>query len=159
MTTVCLPMLTGVSAFALVGVHQVDAGEEFVGGIDADKVLAGNIEHVRKAGARPEEYRFETFFVEEFVERDAVPDDHVGFEFHAHGFESGDFAVKNFARQAKRRNAIDKDTAEAVKRFEHRDAIVALREDKRSHQRRGAAAHHGDFRASGRGVFNRSLCH
>src|SRR5206468_4194609 len=65
---------------AFVGVHQVDASEEFVGGVDADEVFAGDVEHERKSGAGAEEDRFVAIFVEELFEGNAVADNDVGFE-------------------------------------------------------------------------------
>ena len=41
----------GVGARELVGGHQVDAGEVFVGGVDALEVLAGDVHEHRQAGA------------------------------------------------------------------------------------------------------------
>jgi hypothetical protein len=147
----------GGLSVGLVGVHQVDAREEFIGGVNADQVFARHIEHVGQACAGAEEDGFIAFFVEKLVEGNAVADYDVGFELHAHGFEAGDFAVEDFARQSEGWDTIYKDTPETMQRLEDGDAIVALREDERGHQRSGAAPNHGDLRASRVGFFNWSF--
>ena len=47
----------------LVGVHQVDAGQEFVGRIDAIEVFAGNAHELRKPGAGADKDRVVAFFI------------------------------------------------------------------------------------------------
>ena len=68
----------------LVGAHQVDAGEEFVGRVDAVEVLAGNAEETRQSRAGGDKDRVVALVAHQLVEGDALADHHVGLELDAH---------------------------------------------------------------------------
>src|SRR6185437_17047913 len=63
-----------VAGSRLVGAHQVHAREEFIGGVDAIEVFAGNTEKARQAGAGGNEDRVKVLVAHQFVDGDALAD-------------------------------------------------------------------------------------
>ena len=52
-----------VVSWKFVGMHQVDARQKFIGGVDAIQVLAGNTHELRQPGAGPDEDRVDSLLL------------------------------------------------------------------------------------------------
>ncbi len=133
-----------------IGAHEIDAGEELVGGVDAVEVLAGNAEEDGQAGAGGDEDRVEVLVVHQLVDGDAFADDDVGFKLDAHAAQVVDFALDDGLGQTKLRNAVDEHAAELVERFKDADAMALLDEISCGGETGGTAADDGDVFAGGR---------
>ena len=95
----------------LVGAHEIDAGEKFVGGVDAVEVFAGNAEKDGQTRAGGDKDRVVALVAHQLVERNALADDDVGFELDAHAAEVVDFFFHDRLGQAELGDAVDEDAA------------------------------------------------
>ena len=73
----------GVMVREIISFHQVDTGEEFVGGINAHQVFTRNFLEVRQTSTRTDEHSFKAFFFQQFIEGNAFADDHIWDDFDA----------------------------------------------------------------------------
>jgi hypothetical protein len=134
----------------LVGAHQVGAREKLVGRVDAVQVLAGHAEKNGQARAGGHEDCVVAFHAHQFVERDALADDDVGLELHAHAAQVVDFFLHDCLGQTKLGNAVDEHAAQLVQRFKDAHAMALLDEIARGGKARRTAAHDGYAFAGGR---------
>ena len=65
--------------------HEIDAGEELIRGIDAVEMLAGNAHELRQSGASGDKDGVVTFFAHQFVDGDGAADNDIGFKLNTHG--------------------------------------------------------------------------
>lgn len=75
-----------------VGAHEVDAGQELIGGIHAAEAFAGNLLEVRQTRARSDEHCVITLF-EQFFHRHGAADNRVRDDFHAQLADIVDFLL------------------------------------------------------------------
>ena len=114
----------GVVVGEIVGLHQVGAGEELVGGVNAQQVLAGDALEVGQARAGAHEHGVEALFLEELVHGDALADDHVGDDLHAQSFHGGDFSADQILGQTEFGDAVDQHAAGGMQGLEHGDVVT-----------------------------------
>ena len=136
-------------AVGQVGLHQVDAGEELVGGVDALEALARDAHEAGQAGAGADEHGLEAHVVEQLVDGQHLADDHVRLDVHAEGAEVVDLAVDDRLRQTELRNAVAEHAAGDVQRLVDRDLVAHARQIARAGQAGRAGADHGDLVAVG----------
>ena len=130
--------------------HQVDAGQEFVGRHDAEQMLARHVHEARQAGAGADENLPEAVGLE-ILDGRRLADDEIGDEAAAEQPDLGDDVVDQRVRQAELRDAVAQDAAELVEGLEDRDRIALGREQIGVDEARGAGADHGDRRLVGLG--------
>ena len=127
-----------------VRLHQVHAGEELVGGVDAVQVLARDVEELRQARSGRDEDGVVALLLHQLVDRDAASDDHVRLEADAHLLQVADFPAHDVLREPKLGDAVDEHAADLVERLEHGDVVALLHQVAGGSERGGAAAHAGD---------------
>ena len=80
----------------VVAVHEIGAGEEFVGGEDTAQGLARNAHEFGQAGAAGDVYGLEPVAVEKVVYRQALAHNDVGFDFDTEAAQVVDFGFHHF---------------------------------------------------------------
>src|ERR1035438_1091880 len=135
----------------LVGTHQVDACEKFVGGVDAVEVLAGNVKKHRQPCAGSHKDSVELFVPHQLINGYALADHDVGFKLHAHPAQVVHFTFDNRLGQAELRNPVNKNAAKFVQRLEDAHPVALLNQIARSRKTGRAATHDGHAFAGGRG--------
>ncbi len=146
-------MLNGRGAVGAIGLHEVDAGEEFVGGIHALEVFAGDVHEFRQPCAGADEHGFKAVLAHQLVNGDRAADDDVRFHLHAQIDQRVDFLLHNGLGQPELRNAVDQHAAGKVQRFKDGDLIALLGKIARAGQPRRAGADDGDLMPVGGGLF------
>ena len=131
-----------------IGLHQVGAGQELIGGIDALQGLAGNVHEIRQAGAGADEDRL-VALLEELVHGQGFADDHVGLDFHPQLPESLHLPGHDGLGQTEFRNAVDQHAAGGMQGFEHRDPEPLLGQIPGAGEPGGAGADDGHAVAVG----------
>src|ERR1700675_1316912 len=137
-----------------VRVHEIDAREEFVGGVDAIEVLARNSHELRQTGAGANEDSVKAFFLHQFVNSDGASDYHVGLEFHTHGAHVIDLLANDLLGEAELGNTVNQHSADFVQGFEDVDPVALLDEVAGDREAGGAAADDGHFLAGRRSFLN-----
>ena len=99
-----------------VGAHEVDAGQELIGGIDAAEAFAGNLLEVRQTRARSDEDRVIALF-EQFFHRHGTADNRIRDDFHAQLADIVDFLLHKRFRQTELRDAVHQHAAGGMERF------------------------------------------
>ncbi len=112
---------------ALEGLHQVVAGQVFVGRVNAVGLFARNVHEARQPGTRADKYRVVAFFVEQFVDGYGFADDDVRFDLDAEALDVFNFLRDDlFLRQTEFRNSVNQNAARFVERFENRHVVALL---------------------------------
>lgn len=132
----------------LVGVHDVDAEEELVGGEDMDGVLAGNVHKLRLACARGDVDALEALLAE-LVDGDGLAHEAVGVELHAQGAEHVELMVHDLVRQTILRDAVVEHAAEEMEGLEDVGLKALLGHLARKGKARGTGTDDGDLDAVG----------
>ena len=88
----------------IVSLHQIDAGQEFVGRIHAAQVFARDALEARQARAAADESR--VVGGEQFVQRGEAAHHAIDQDVHAHGAQGIDFLFHQRLGQAEFRNAV-----------------------------------------------------
>ena len=141
----------GGAGIFFIRLHQVDAGQKFVGGEDALQIFAGDVHEAGQPRAAADEHRFKAVFAHQLVDREHAADDHVGLYLDAEGDEVVDLFLYDQLGQAEFGDAVHEHAARKVQRLEHGDLIPALGEVARAGEPRRPAADHGDLVAVGLG--------
>ena len=137
-------MADGRSGIGQICLHQIDAGEEFIGGIYALQGFARNAHEAGQTRAGADEYRFIAHF-EQFINGQHLADDHIGFDIHAQIAQIIHFLIHNRLGQTELRNAVGQNAARNVQRFIHGYLVAHLRQIARAGQTRRTCADHGDL--------------
>ena len=127
-----------------VGLHQIRAGQIFVGGTDAVQVLTGNPHKFRQPGPGPHERGVETF-IEEVIHGDDLTHDHIIFEADTHLFQIGYFRVNDHFRQPEFRDTVNQHPAGFMKGFKNGDIVSLLGQVTGAGQPGRPGADNGDF--------------
>ena len=106
-----------------VGLHQVDAGEELVGGVDALQVLAGDVHEHGQAGAGADEHGLELHLLHQLVDGDGPANHRVGLDLHAQVLQPVHFLLDDGLGQTELGDAVDQHAAGQVQGLEHGDLI------------------------------------
>ena len=93
----------------VVGLHQVGTGQIFIGRIDADVVLAGNLQEHGQPGADPEKYCIKA--LQELIHRFRTADDGVDFDGTTQAFQIAAFGGDNSFGETEFGDAVDQDAA------------------------------------------------
>ena len=140
----------GVAVLA-VGLHQVDTGQELVGGIDALQVLAGDVHEHGQARAGADEHGLKAVLLHQLVDGDGAAHHGVGLHLDAHGLQSVHFLLDDGLGQTELGNAVHQHAAGQMQRLEHRDLIALLGQVAGAGQACGAGADHSHLVAVGGG--------
>ena len=73
----------GGAGVLFIRLHQIDAGQKFVCGIDAFEAFARDVHKAREPRAAADEHRLEAVFLFELVNGEDAADDHVGIHLDA----------------------------------------------------------------------------
>ena len=112
----------------VVGVHEVGAGQEFIGRNHAVQVLAGNAHKPGQPGAGADEYGFEALFVHQLVDGHGAPDDYVGLDLYAEFADVLNLRLHDaFLGQTKFGNAVFEYAAGPVEHFKNGHLISQFR--------------------------------
>ena len=126
-----------------VGLHQVVAGEELVGGEDTVAVLARDAHEFREARAGPYEHSLEPFLVEKIVYGQGSAYDDIRLDLHAKLAHFLDFVRKHRVLwKAELGDAVNQHAADLVKGLEYGDVVAPFREVARAGKTCRAGAHY-----------------
>ena len=145
-----LALFDGRFRIGQVCLHEVRAGEKFVGGKDALQILARNAHKAGQTRAAAEEHRLVTVLFFEFLNGEHAADDHVGLDLDAERLQAVHFLLHDGFGQTEFGDAVDEHTARDVKGFIYGDVVAEFCEVARAGQARGTAADDGDFMPVGR---------
>ena len=109
--------------FWTVGLHQVDACEEFIGGIGPHQALARYTHKIGQSGAAANKDRLKAHF-KELVYRKNFSNDQVSINGNAAVPQSLNFLLYNLLRQAKLRDSIHQHTTGCMQRFKNCHTIA-----------------------------------
>src|ERR1039457_2746125 len=109
-----------------VAAHQVDAGEEFVGGKHAVERLAGDIAELRRPGAGAHERRVIAHLAQQLRDGEQLADDGVEPDLDPHLLQVFDFGIDDEVGQAEFGDAVFQHSAGYVQGLEngHRHALA-----------------------------------
>ena len=133
-----------------VSLHQVGAGEELVGGVDALQALARDAHEAGQAGTGTHEDGLITVLTHQLVDGEHLADDHIALEIDAHLLEAVDLLLDDGLGQTELGDAVHQHAACDVQGFVDRDLIAQLGEVACGGQTGRACADDGDLVAVGR---------
>ena len=116
-------VLEGGVVIIAVGLHEVGAGENLVGGVDAEEVFARDVQELGQAGTGTDVDSLKTVF-KELVNGFALADDGVVDDFDAHGNEIVDFHLDDLLGETELGDAVNQHAAAFVEGFEDGDIIT-----------------------------------
>ena len=96
-----------------VGLHQVGAGEQLVGGIDAHQVLAGDVQELGQACAGANEDGL-VALLKELVDGDGLAHNDIVLDLHAQGLQILDLSSHDLLGQTELGDAVDQHAAGLV---------------------------------------------
>ena len=135
----------GGLAVRFIRLHEVAAGEVFVGGEDALCVLPGDVHEAGKARARAEEDGFEAELLFELVDGEHFADDHVRHHLDAERSEVIYLLFDDGFGKTEFGDAVDEHAARKVQRFEDGHVVAELGKIARAGEPRGTRADDGDL--------------
>ena len=124
--------MMGVSLSAQVRLHQVDAGQELVGGVDALQVLAGDVHEHGQTGAGADEHGLEAVLLHQLVNGHGACRPRC-WSPRSRPWPSGPSTsfCDDGLGQTELGNAVHQHAAGQMQRLEHRDLIALLAPDRR----------------------------
>ena len=140
----------GIGAVCL---HQVNTGEELIGGIHALEILAGDVHEHGQARAGADKHSFKPVLLHKLVDGDGAAHHGVGFHLHAHGLQAVHFLLHNGLGQTELGNAVHQHAAGQMQRLVHGDIVALLGQIACAGQARRAGTHHSHLVAIGLGLF------
>ena len=141
----------------LISLHQVDTGQELVGGVNAAEVLAGDVHEHRKTCAGADEHGLEAVLAHQLVDGHDAADDHVRFDLDTEGLQTVDFLLHDGLGKSELGDAVDQHAAGEVERFKNGDIVALLGKVTRAGETAGAGTDDRDLVAVGRGLGGRFL--
>ena len=136
----------------VVSVHEVDAGEELVGGEHAAVAQTGDVLELRQAGARADEHGLVLVVAEEvvgvlaeqLVDAHALADGRVAHDVDAHGHELVDLLLHDGLRQTELGDAVSQHAAGLVEVLIDGHVVAELGQVARAGEAGRAGADDGD---------------
>ena len=101
-----LALADGRGSVGRIGFHQIGAGKEFIGGVNALEVFARDVHELGQACAGANEHSLKAVFLHQFVNGDGAADDDVGFNRNAQRLELIDLTLHNAFGQTEFGNAV-----------------------------------------------------
>ena len=111
----------------VAGVHQIAAGEQFVGGQHAVERFTGNAHEARIAGAGADEYGVVAHLGEHLLDGEQAADQRVALELDAELDQLADLGVDHAVGQAEFGDAVFQDAAGLVEGLVDGDVATGLR--------------------------------
>ena len=108
-----------------VSLHEVYAGEKLVCGVNAEQVLAGDVQELGQTCAGADEHCLKAV-LEQLVDGLGLADDGVVYDLDAHCLEVIDLGSNDLLRKTELRNTVNKNTAGLVESLEDGDVIAHL---------------------------------
>ena len=133
----------------MIRLHQVDAGEELVCGVDALQVLAGDVHEFGQSRAGADEHRLKAHLLLQLVDGDAASHDHVGLDLHAQLLEGVHLLLHDGLGQAELGDAVHQHAPRQVQGLEDRHVIALFGQVAGAGQPRRARADHRHLMAVG----------
>ena len=118
----------GVLAGGQISLHQVGAGKELVGGVDALQALARDAHEAGQAGTGTHEDGLIAVLAHQLVDGEHLADDHIAFEIDAHLLEAVDLLLYDGLGQTELGDAVHQHAACDVQGLVDRDLIAQLGE-------------------------------
>ena len=112
----------GVGALA-VGLHEVDTGEEFIGGVYALQVLAGDVHEHGQARAGTDKHGFKLKLLHQLINGDGAAHYGVGLNLYAQLLEAVHFLLDDGLGQTELGDTVDQHAAGEVQSLKHGDFI------------------------------------
>ena len=131
-------------ASVLICLHQIDSGQEFIGGIYAFQALAGNIHKAGESRAGTHEDRLISH-LKDLIDGKYFADDHIGLYVHADGFQIVDLLLHDGLWQTEFRDAVDKYAAGEMQCLEDGNLISHLGQISRYGKAAGAGSDHSNL--------------
>lgn len=126
------------------GVHQVDAGQPFIGGKNAAQRFSRDAHEVGQAGPAAQEYGRKTV-LQQLLHRYRPAYDGVGLDGDAQFFQPGDLLMQDVLWQAEGWDAVGQHPAGGVQRLKNGDGIAHPGQLPRTGQAGRPGADHGDL--------------
>ena len=146
-------MLDGGVVIVAVGLHQVDAGQVLVGGVDAQQALAGDPEEAGQAGAGAQEDGLVALVGEQLIDGNGPADHCVGDHLHAQSLQSGHLAGHDGLGQTELGDAVDQHAAGLVEQLVNGDLVTHTGQVAGAGQSGRAGANDGHAMAVADGLF------
>ena len=137
----------------LIGLHQIDTGEELVGGIHALEILTGDVHKHGQTRARAHKHGLKAVFLHQLVDGDGAAHNDVGLHLHAHSLEPVHFLLHDGLGQTELGNAVHQHAAGQVQGLVHGDIIALLGQVAGAGKAGRAGAYNSYLMAVGLGLF------
>ena len=134
-----------------VGLHQVGAGQELVGGVHTLQALAGDAHEAGQTGTGANEHGLVAVLAHQLVDGQHLADDHVALEIDAHLPEAVDLLLDDGLGQTELGDAVHQHAASHVQGLVDCDLVAQLGQITGSGQAGRACADDGDLVAVGCG--------
>ena len=135
-----------------VGLHQVDAGQELVGRVNAAEVFTGDVHEHRQACAGADEHSLEAILAHQLIDGNDAADDHVRFDLDAQRLQAVDFLLHDGLGKTELGDTVHQHAAGEVERFKNGDVVALLGKVARAGETAGAGADDRDLVAVGNGL-------
>ena len=136
-------VLDGRIVIIAVSLHEVYAGEKLVCGVNAEQILAGDVQELGQTCAGADEHCLEAV-LEQLVNGLGLADDGVVYDLDAHGLEVVDLGRNDLLGQTELRNTVDQNAAGLVESLEDGDIVAHLAKVARAGKAGRAGADDGD---------------
>ena len=146
-----LALHDGRAGILLVRLHQVDAGQVLVGGVDAVQALAGDAHKAGQTGTGRDIDGLEAVVVHQLVDGQDFTDDHVRLDVHAQLLQALDLVLDDVLGQTELGDAVHQHAAGHMQGLVDGDLVAQLGQIARDGQAGRACADDSDLVAVGRG--------
>ena len=135
-------MLDGSVGIGLIGLHQVDTGQELVGGENTLVVDTGDVHEHRQAGAGADEHGLEALLLHQLVHGDGTADDGIGGDGNAQLLQAVHFFLNDGLGQTELGDAVHQNAASQMQSLKHGDVITLPGQVAGAGQAGGTGTHH-----------------
>ena len=108
-----------------VSLHEVYTGKKLVSGVNAEEILAGDVQELRQACARADEHCL-IAVCKQLVNGLTLADDGVVYDLNAHGLEVLDLGCNDLLGQTELRNTVDQNAAGLVECLKNGNVVAHL---------------------------------
>ena len=140
----------------MIGLHQVDTGQELVGGIEHRLIVdAGDVHEHGQTGAGADEHGLKALLLHQLVHGDGAAHDGIGGDGDAQRLQAVHFLLNDGLGQTELGNAVHQHAAGQMQRLKHGDLISLAGQIAGAGQAGGTGAHHCHAVAVGSGLLRR----
>ena len=109
-----------------IGLHQVDTGQELIGGIHALQVLAGNMHEHGQTGAGADKHSLEAVLLHQLIDGDGTAHHGIGLNLYPHSLQAVHFLLDDGLGQTELGNTVHQHAAGQMQGLKHGDLIALL---------------------------------